>query len=591
MRGVMVGLAVVGMLSAWSATPTSTAGGKTDSQAAVDEVLRKERLQPGDRREELRPLFETTGDAPARWQAGFVRVGAEWQPYESAVPEGRSLNLQREYETRRENAGNSSRAHRELAAWCRQRGLKAQEHAHLLAAVQSESDRDNSDLFARLGYRQVGGEWLSGEQVARWKAQLDATQLSLKLYGDKLNRIGTDLAASGPQGRRMALTRLEQLEVPEAVPAIEWTLCGRDEPVAYEAIQALDRIPGFEASQALARQAVFNRWESVRTRAVEALFPRKMEDYVPELIPLLATPTERGFGVVERSRGVFAVNYILARETDDQFQVANLQAVNFQVANYLNQVREQPRRTAPPSLNETRAKNDALRGIADQVYAQDKIVAAVNERTEAINARVGTVLRSVSGEEEAETPQDWWTWWNCHNEYKSGPKSVRRYVSRRTQGRPEQLVMSCECFAPGTIVWTNSGRKAIETIQVGDLVLSQNVETGELGFAPVIQTTIQEPKPLWTLKVGEETFQVTGGHRFWENGPGWRRTKDLRPGSILHTARGSLAVEVLEEGASAPSHNLVVAGTHTYFVGEQAILSQDITLPQSVNREVPGLRN
>jgi len=50
-----------------------------------------------------------------------------------------------------------------------------------------------------------------------------------------------------------------------------------------------------------------------------------------------------------------------------------------------------------------------------------------------------------------------------------------------------------ECFVAGTPVWTVSGPVAIEKIRVGDLVLSQALDTGELAFQPVLQTT-QRPR-------------------------------------------------------------------------------------------------
>ncbi len=53
--------------------------------------------------------------------------------------------------------------------------------------------------------------------------------------------------------------------------------------------------------------------------------------------------------------------------------------------------------------------------------------------------------------------------------------------------------------------------------------------------------------------------------------------------------RGSVAVDAVEPGDTADSHNLVIAGTHVYFVGQQALLSHDVTLPRSTNRKSPGL--
>ena len=47
----------------------------------------------------------------------------------------------------------------------------------------------------------------------------------------------------------------------------------------------------------------------------------------------------------------------------------------------------------------------------------------------------------------------------------------------------------CCCLAAGTPVWTDQGLLAIEKISVGDRVLAQDIETGELGYKPVLRTT------------------------------------------------------------------------------------------------------
>ena len=49
----------------------------------------------------------------------------------------------------------------------------------------------------------------------------------------------------------------------------------------------------------------------------------------------------------------------------------------------------------------------------------------------------------------------------------------------------------CSCFAPGTKVWTMTGRRPIEGIKIGDCVLAQDVESGELAYKPVLGVTIR----------------------------------------------------------------------------------------------------
>ena len=57
-----------------------------------------------------------------------------------------------------------------------------------------------------------------------------------------------------------------------------------------------------------------------------------------------------------------------------------------------------------------------------------------------------------------------------------------RGVAGRTFARACGL---CRCFAAGTLVLTDDGLRAIETIEVGDVVASRNETTGELTWQPV----------------------------------------------------------------------------------------------------------
>ena len=128
-----------------------------------------------------------------------------------------------------------------------------------------------------------------------------------------------------------------------------------------------------------------------------------------------------------------------------------------------------------------------------------------------------------------------------------------------------------------------------DKILVGDRVLSQDVETGELAYKPVLQTTIRPPRELCTLRLGDETIVCTGGHRFWTSGSGWIKVRDLEPQTLLHTVTGNVPVWTSRKGETAQTYNLVVADFHTYFIGSTGLLSQDVLLPKSTDNLVPGL--
>jgi hypothetical protein len=138
------------------------------------------------------------------------------------------------------------------------------------------------------------------------------------------------------------------------------------------------------------------------------------------------------------------------------------------------------------------------------------------------------------------------------------------------------------------MVWTSAGQAPIESIQVGDSVLAQDVETGELAFKPVLSTSVRPPSPLMIIDLGVEQFVATRGHPLWVVGKGWRMAKELQPGDLLHTADGGVAVESIDPGVSAEAYNLVVAEFNDYFVGKSKVLAHDNTIRQDTDSLLPG---
>ncbi len=150
------------------------------------------------------------------------------------------------------------------------------------------------------------------------------------------------------------------------------------------------------------------------------------------------------------------------------------------------------------------------------------------------------------------------------------------------------------CFAPGTRVWTLTGSMPIEQIKVGDYVLSQDTDSGELAYKPVLAVTKRPPGPFANIAVGSETITATPGHPFWVVGLGWRLTKQLKPGERFHTLSGATTITSFEkldadEAEPEPAYNLIVADFSTYFVGEHGILVHDVTPRRPTAALVPGL--
>ncbi|MFC4059653.1 RHS repeat-associated core domain-containing protein [Planomonospora corallina] len=139
----------------------------------------------------------------------------------------------------------------------------------------------------------------------------------------------------------------------------------------------------------------------------------------------------------------------------------------------------------------------------------------------------------------------------------------------------------CNSFVPGTLVLMADGsRKPIEQVEVGDLVLATDPETGRTEAKPVIALiTGQGEKDLVQLTVdtdgdrGDATGVViaTDEHPFWvPDLRVWKNAGDLRPGAWLQTGAGT-HVQVTAVAAWTATgqrvHNLTIDDVHTYHVG------------------------
>jgi hypothetical protein len=218
---------------------------------------------------------------------------------------------------------------------------------------------------------------------------------------------------------------------------------------------------------------------------------------------------------------------------------------------------------------------------------------------EVANDRIMRTLAAATGLSVPDSPQDWWEWWANYQglhvdgakprlsvEYEDSWYVDRKAEVRRTVTRFAQM----SCFAAGTAIVTEYGPRPIEEIQVGDCVLSQDVESGELAFKPVFKTTVRPPVALMKITTDRSELVCTGGHPFWVNGESWLYARELQPGMRFHCVDGASEILSVEDaGHEDKAYNLVVADFHTYFAGEGKILSHDNTPRAPTNALVPGL--
>jgi hypothetical protein len=286
-------------------------------------------------------------------------------------------------------------------------------------------------------------------------------------------------------------------------------------------------------------------------------------------------------------------------------------------------------------MAEAQRRQNSMKSRVQAIRAADAFYDRIERTNKAIeqhNARIFAALRQTTGQEIDDEPLQWWKWWwqeynGMYSVESSTPQSsdydpapytpepekpvvpyafVENYLGDSPAYAPFQgqmanfkatapVMPARSCFAPGTKVWTLSGRLPIEQIKVGDRVLSQNVETGELIYKPVFAVTVRKPGPKMKVGLGEETIVATPNHPLWTVGQGWQMAGKLETGKRLHTLSGGIAVESVEKleeddiAATDYAYNLIVADFGTYFIGERGVLVHDNTPREPTASVIPGL--
>lgn len=227
--------------------------------------------------------------------------------------------------------------------------------------------------------------------------------------------------------------------------------------------------------------------------------------------------------------------------------------------------------------------------------------------------RIAALLKAITGQDRGNSPQAWWDWWRSETEVSeqrtrahvtyhrtmtvslnnisplSDLQMIPESFGSSSEFQSERVQQRYECFVAGTPVCTQRGEVAIEKIRTGDLVLTQNLKCGEFEFKPVVRPTTRPAMALVQVRIGSDNFTCTGGHLFWVLEQGWVKARNLKPGMAVHGAEGTGIVLACDTGTYAPTHNLVVADNHNYFVGDGRLLTHDNSSQQSTNLVAPGL--
>jgi hypothetical protein len=237
--------------------------------------------------------------------------------------------------------------------------------------------------------------------------------------------------------------------------------------------------------------------------------------------------------------------------------------------------------------------------VAEQQLEGD--VAAIkryNEPIEKLNDRVIAILEKFAGNSLGSDPETWRKWSVDMMGYVYIPQRASQETPTVTEqvpiafqpqatpilgyGAPVAIRTHTACFGAGTMVATLTGPRPIESIAVGDRVLTQDATSGVLGYHPVVKALHNPPSTTLRLQIGGDSIVATGIHRFWKAGQGWVMARDVKPGDVLRCLGGTGRVSAVETDRVQPVFNLEVAEGQSFFVGTRGVLVHDNSLVEPV---------
>ena len=582
-----------------------------------------------------------TGDVPAdafsAWQAGMVKQDNEWK----SISELQGSQKESRYLAKREELAQHDQRHRMLAKWCVTQQMPERARAHYYAILSSSPN----DMEARsyLGHALVGGEWVDKGELAKNQGDFQARFKTLDVFGPKVSLIVSGLHSGNSKRMSKALQALGELNSENALLALELFASNVDDDLAKPLIRKIASGRSRESCLALVRIALAHPSQDIRSVTAEEIRKYPKAHYVPELLNMLVGELEVENQLVRRPNGTVALETLFRIELRDKKQVQRSQQFVSVVSefsshhsssifrttqadmSYWSEYWKIPKNaseyfgtvnipgettTAESSVNSTYIPKEVFEAVAgnldEQSKQQERAVAKSNRDQREMTSRICALLRATTGTEIEDKPNLWWSWWNEYNERYQSEKPTSFVYSSKTENvvvasatsRQEvtntvkdagHMLVQWSCLVPGTVVHTSAGLVPIEKVQGGDLVLSHDVETAELTLKPVLMTTVRPPKSTIKMVTSQGTIEATAGHLWWACGLGWMKTRDLKPGMTLRTATGSSILESLEVNPTPQTtHNLVVDGFHTYFVGQERVLSYDNSSLKPTLRQLPG---
>jgi len=532
-------------------------------------------------------------NALARGLAGLVAYKGKWGRPETigkqiqTDPERQALI--REYLDRRANTPSKPEAQLRLAAWCENNGFKEEAIAHYNEVLRLDASRESA--WRHLGYKKAGNRWVKPEDLAAQTQEAEIQKRADKQWKPKFERIRDGLESKDSARRARAESALVEITDPRAVPMIWATFVAGSDRLQLAAVQMLGQIDGPVASTSLAAIAVFNSSGQVRGRAIDTLVRRDPRDIVDRLIGMIRKPFKYQVKPVN-GPGTAGELFIEGEKFNVRrlYAMQPVDATQIPARNFTPDVAFDPFSAANMAAQQDTQNGAALENlrqrtasIQQRLAVDIQAVEATNAQIRLVNERALPVLKATTSLDFGAEPERWKAWWTDQlgYAYQSSQPSSKPTFTEVVVDTPSSS-QSSACFAAGTSVQTVQGPRAIESIQIGDRVLSQNTSTGILEFQPVVAVHRNKPAATLRVSVGGETIVATGIHRFWKANKGWTMARELKPGDRLRMLGGLATVRSIESGKIQPVYNLDVAEDRDFMVGPSGLLVHDFSFVQPV---------
>ncbi len=430
-----------------------------------------------------------------------------------------------------------------------------------------------------------------------------------------------DLKVQTPPAVAKRGAGLADVTDPGAAPMVMKVFGSGSEPMQLVAIELLSQIQGPAASLWLASLALDDPSAVVRRQAADALTHRDPRDLIGHLISRVQKPYK--YEVKPAVGPGSPADLIVDGQRFDiqrlypmpDLSIPLMPMINPDIyATAANAGNNNAMQTNPAAIElsariaayQAQQRQISIANTAAQIRERDlavqrtvenqvRLIEDLNARINESNELVLPLLGALTGQAFGANQEPWRNWWSEELDLllvagSSSTKPATAETVKVANTKPADPKTSAQrlphraCFVAGTLVHASDGPRPVESINVGDLVLSQNVTSGELSLHPVL--AVHRIKPTPTLRIvidrDEETIVATAIHRFWTIGNGWTMAADLKAGDKLRMIGGVVAVKAIEPDKTQTVYNVDVDQNRDFFVGKAGLLVHDFSFVQAV---------